>query len=437
MDGIDASLLETDGSENLIKELGDTSIAYAPEFKMLLKAAEYTIRNCIGDMQRAQSTYSQWLTDYLTNELNITDVKNTIKKLTTYLYGHAHGAQHIRLEDIVQHSTQLHRDVVKKLLKETGYTPQQIDVVGYHGQTMFHRPSIKVSVVIGNGQYLADELGITVVNEFRHRDVAAGGQGAPFAPLYHQALAMRDKKIPVAVVNCGGIANMTIISSTNESDLVAFDTGPGNGLIDRLVRQRTHGQENMDTDGHHGKQGVVHQPTFNALYEKSIVNEGKNYFLEKPPKSLDIGDLTLIPELELLSIEDACATLEAFTADTIVSSLKFLPTQPPPHWVLAGGGWYNPIIRRELNDRLVNQVGRHVNILTADKVGWNSQAMEAQLFAYHAVRSLKNKPLSLPGTTRVPMPLSGGHAYVPSSGATKIVQELILANPAVLSGYRE
>ncbi len=437
MDGIDASLLETDGSGSLIKDLGHTSISYSYEFKILLKAAEYTIRNCLGNMQHAQSSYLPLLAEYLTKELKISDVNGIITKLSAYLYGHKNNEQPITLNNIIQHSTQLHGKTVKKLLKETGYSATQIDVVGYHGQTMFHRPSIKVSVIIGDGQCLANELGITVVSEFRSRDVAAGGEGAPFAPLYHQALAIRDHKIPLAVVNCGGIANITVINSANESDLIAFDTGPGNGLIDRFVRQRTAGKETMDVDGKYGKCGVIHNDILIALNEKSIIKDGKNYFAQKPPKSLDIGDMVLIPELEALSIEDACATLEAFTADSIVNSFKLTSARLPQHWILAGGGWHNPVIRRELDNRLKRIAGDNINICTADKIGWNSQAMEAQIFAYYAVRSLQNKPLSLPGTTRVPTPLSGGHAYVPNSGATQAVIQLIQANPAVLSGYKD
>jgi anhydro-N-acetylmuramic acid kinase len=240
--------------------------------------------------------------------------------------------------------------------------------------------------------------------------VAAGGQGAPFAPLYHQALAVRDHKLPVAVVNCGGIANITIIQDADESGLLAFDTGPGNGLIDRLIRQRTQGREGMDRDGHYGLQGKVCEKTLAALFAKSLMQEGKNYFELSPPKALDIGDMVLIPELETLSLEDACATLEVFTAESIVRSLKLVNIPIPQHWILAGGGWHNPVILRELKSRL----GSGIQVMTADEAGWNSQAMEAQIFAYLAVRSLEKKPLSLPGTTRVPAPMTGGELYLPT-----------------------
>jgi anhydro-N-acetylmuramic acid kinase len=129
---------------------------------------------------------------------------------------------------------------------------------------------------------------------------------------------------------------------------------------------------------------------------------------------LDINDLQLVQELDALTLEDACATLEAFTAHTIVASLDLVNSEYPEHWILAGGGWNNPIILNELKIRLRQKLGRTLKVMTAEEAGWNSQAMEAQIFAYLAVRSLKNLPLSLPGTTRVPRPLSGGQVHLPN-----------------------
>lgn len=404
MDGIDAALLETNGTPSLIRELGHTSLRYDHHTQLSLKIAEYTVRTSLGDMQQAQSYYPTAIRDYLKNELNMTeaDIHPLIDKLPP------------SLDDVIQLSTKLHLEVTKKLLIETGYQPQQIDVVGYHGQAMFHRPSIKKSIIVGNGQYLADQLGITVVDDFRSRDVAAGGQGAPFAPLYHQALAIKDKRIPLAVLNCGGIANITLIQNDNELDLIGFDTGPGNGLIDRLVRQRTQGKENMDRDGRYGKKGKAHEQVLTALYEKAIIKNGKNYFAMVPPKSLDIGDMHLVPELDNLSIEDACRTLEVFTANTIIKSLDLIHSSLPTTWILAGGGWHNPVIRETLSEGLQQKL-KKVDVLTADEAGWNSDAMEAQIFAYLAVRCLQNQPLSFPNTTRAPEPLSGGRIHRPHS----------------------
>lgn len=417
MDGIDAALLETDGSANLIKDLGHCAISYDPPFKILLKAAEYAVKICFGNVNNAKKIYLDAIEEYLKNELHILndDVNNKLLELKNYFQTTTHSNLSISFDAVIRHSTELHAEIVKKLLIQTGYNAKQIDVIGYHGQTLFHQPSDKISIILGDGQYLADLTGITVVNDFRSNDINAGGLGAPLAPLYHQALAIRDNKIPVAVVNCGGIANITLINSKNELDLIAFDTGPGNALIDRLVRQRTNGQQNMDKDGHYGKVGKINQEILKILYEKSIIKQGKNYFSLMPPKCLDYGDIALIDELNALSIEDACATLAAFTADTIVNSLHSIQCDIPKYWVLAGGGWHNPVIRDELQKRLEKQFGNSLIIMTADEAGWNSQAMEAQIFAYLAVRSLQNKSLSVPGTTNVSKPVSGGRVFIPNN----------------------
>lgn len=438
MDGIDAALLETDGSAHLLKEREHTFLAYSPAFKILLKAAEYAVRKEKGDKEKANASYLQSIKEYLNIDLCLSkkEIDIKIKELASYLFGYGKRESLLTLEDVIKHSTYLHKKIVHQLLKETGIEAKDIDVIGYHGQALFHQPSEGISIVVGNGQDLADQTGITVINDFRSRDVMAGGQGAPFAPIYHHALAIRDNKVPIAVINCGGVANITFIPSIYESDLVGFDTGPGNALVDRLVKQRTCGRENMDMNGQYGKKGTIQEDILRALYEKSVIKNGKNYFQQKIPKSLDSGDMRLISELEELSLEDACATLEAFTADTIVYALELLKVPVMPKiWVLSGGGWKNSMIRKTFEQKLVQKFGLTLEVVLADEIGWNSQALEAQIFAYLAVRSLQNKPLSLPNTTQVPKPLSGGKAFIPKTGTTSRVEELLRKNPAVLLGY--
>ncbi len=411
MDGIDAALLETDGTPHVINELGHTSITYSAAFRTLLKAAEYAIKQTKGNLAEANQHYEKLMPAYLCKELHILPEKiaNTLHQLKAYLK--LDSAEPIKLDHIILHSTKLHETCVNQLLDQTGYQSNQIDVVGYHGQTLLHWPQNKLSIAIGDGQYLANQLGIKVVNDFRSRDVAAGGQGAPLAPLYHQALAIRDGRMPLAVINCGGIANVTLINNTNETHLIGFDTGPGNALVDRLVRQRTQGAEQMDVDGHYGKLGQVNESVLKALYEKCIQHD---YFKQPPPKSLDYQDMHLIPELATLSLPDACRTLEAFTADTIVNSLDLVTSELPNQWVLSGGGWHNPVIVAELKQRLQHKWGNLIRVYQANEIGWNAKAMEAQLFAYLAVRSLKNEPISFPNTTRVPMAMTGGSLYWPA-----------------------
>ncbi len=404
MDGIDAALLETDGTAQNLKMLESIFLPYNSTFKILLKAAEYSVRKYSGNLKFAAAHFEQDVPIFLQQEFSLSadEIPEQLLQL-----------RNLNLDDVIQHSTYLHGLAANQLLVKAGRQASDIHVVGYHGQTLYHQPRQKISVIVGNGQQLADNLKIKVVNDFRSRDISHGGEGAPFAPLYHFALAKRDNKIPSAIVNCGGIANITLISSENEQSLVAYDTGPGNGLIDRLVKQRTKGQQSMDKDGQYGAKGKISEQLIADLYASAIIKNNQNYFLLPPPKSLDIGDLQLIPQLADLSLEDACATLEAFTADAIVSSLDLLDVNPPKRWILAGGGWYNPIILRELRTRLQKRLKTDPEIHTAEYCGWSSQAMEAQIFAYLAIRSLQNQPLSLPGTTGISEPLSGGTLYCP------------------------
>ncbi len=392
MDGIDAALLETDGAA-LINELGHYSLVYDRRTKVLLKAAEYAVRKYRGNLPEAHQHFQSALNEYLHEQL-----QTTMPQL-----------HDVSLADVIAESTQLHIHAVNHLLKTTN---KKIDVIGYHGQTLLHSPATKMTIQVGDGQRMANAVGITVINDFRSRDVAAGGQGAPFAPIYHQALAARDKKIPLAVVNCGGIANITLINSDNENELIGFDTGPGNALIDSFIRRHSNGLLSMDKDGVYGKLGKVNDGVLNQLYASAVHQQGKNFFHLPPPKSLDYGDMLLIPELATLSFADACRTLEAFTADSIVKSLELVATTIPKQWILAGGGWHNPVILDELTQRLMRKCPE-VIIQTADEAGWNNTALEAQIFAYLAVRSLQGKPISLPGTTCVPQPLTGGCVYMP------------------------
>jgi anhydro-N-acetylmuramic acid kinase len=433
MDGIDAALLDTDG-EGQIFELGNIKINYSAETRILLKAAERAVKNTGGDLARAAQLYLTALEDYIAQELyfgqgypNVAALNKKVAHLESFLKQAVHSNEPLNFAKVVQHSTCLHADAVSELLKILGKQSSEIDVIGYHGQTLFHNPHERITVQIGDGKYLAQLTGITVVNDFRARDVLAGGQGAPFAPIYHQALAKRDKKSPLAVVNCGGIANISLIIDDNLEHLIGFDTGPGNGLIDALIKQRTAGIDVMDTDGKYGLHGKVSDEVLQALHAKSLQSRG-DYLQRKPPKSLDIRDMQLIPELDGLSLANACATLESFTAKTIVDSLDLLYLQAsniPKHWILAGGGWYNPVIRRELGRFIQEKLGDGIVVETATEAGWNSDAMEAQLFAYFALRSLKNLPLSMPGTTGVPIPLSGGHIHLAPNGATAAVAALL------------
>jgi anhydro-N-acetylmuramic acid kinase len=409
MDGIDAALIETDG-KFAIEEIASDSMGYDADFHILLKASESGVRAAGGDLAKASSHFTTALENYLTLELGGARSATQEKIRELSLYFHKNPEQAITLNDVIERSTELHINIVKSLLKKSGYAPADISVIGYHGQTLFHRAAI-LSLQVGNGKLMAEKTGITVVNNFRNKDIAAGGQGAPFAPLYHQALAVRDNMIPAAVVNCGGIANLTLISGPTETDVTGFDTGPGNVLVDRFVKRKTGGKEQMDRDGQYGKKGKVSASLLKLLYQQAIQINQTNYFDLPAPKSLDSGDVRLLPELDALTIEDGCATLAAFTADTIVHSLNGMSADKiPRNWIVAGGGWNNPLIFEEFKKRLTEKYGA-VTIKRAAEVGWDNQALEAQIFAFLAIRSLQNLPISLPGTTRVSGPLCGGEVH--------------------------
>lgn len=396
MDGIDAALLETDGEGNIV-ELGHINTTYSTTEKIALKATERAIRLNYSSFENA-------VIDYIQQEL-CTDANTFLPQIKSR-----------SIADVEQLSTQLHAQAVKKLLAVTGRKAHDMGVIGYHGQTMYHNPTDGVSIQLGDGALLAQLTGIQVVNDFRSNDLANGGQGAPFAPLYHQALAIRDKILPVAVVNCGGIANLTVILGAALDQVMAFDTGPGNGLIDALIRSRTHGKKIMDKDGEYGCQGMVAEAVLETLWEQSIVKQSSNYFLLSPPKSLDIRDMQAMALLEELTLPDAAACLEAFTAETIVRSIDLLglkQSEIPKLWVLAGGGWHNPVIRNQLQCRLQQKLGAGLVLRMAEELGWNGQALEAQVFAYLAVRSLKALPLSVPKTTGVADPTTGGKLHFP------------------------
>lgn len=295
--------------------------------------------------------------------------------------------------------TLLHAEVVETLLKKAQLKPVDVSVIGFHGQTITHRPKEGITWQMGNGALLAEKTGISVVTDFRRRDVAAGGEGAPFVPLYHAALAM-EVELPVAVLNLGGIGNVTWIGRSEAAgqsilahDIFAFDTGPGNVLLNEWM-ERTIG-EAYDEDGKHALAGQV-DVTALASYLSHP------FFRKHPPKSLDRQDFSL-EHIAHLSVEDGAATLTAFTAESVARAAEHFPV-PAKRWLVCGGGRHNPAILQGLRDRLPN-------VEPVESVGWEGDALEAQAFAFLAVRSAKGLPLSLPTTTGVSRVVTGGAFY--------------------------
>lgn len=286
-----------------------------------------------------------------------------------------------------------HAAAVRALLAKACLAPGQVGLVGFHGQTILHAPDQGKTWQIGDGALLAAETGIDVVCDFRSADVAAGGQGAPLVPVFHAALAGGLER-PLAVLNIGGVANVTWIgpSGIGESgDLLAFDTGPGNAPIDDWALRHT-GMA-VDRDGALARSGTVDRAILGRLLAHP-------YFAQKPPKSLDRDAFDLSP-VNSLGTADGAATLTAFTTGAVHRASAHFPAAPQ-RWIVCGGGRHNPAILQGLRALLAAPVD------PAEALGWDGDALEAQAFAYLAVRSRLGLPLSLPGTTGVSRPQPGG-----------------------------
>jgi anhydro-N-acetylmuramic acid kinase len=268
---------------------------------------------------------------------------------------------------------------------------RDVDVVGFHGQTVLHRPQQKMTVQIGDAAALAKAIHIPVMHDFRAADVAAGGQGAPFVPVYHRALAESlEREGPLVVLNIGGVSNITYIDGADT--LIACDTGPGNALLDDYMF-RTMGQP-LDCEGRLAAEGVVDV----AWVVRALEHP---FFMLPPPKSLDRNDFAGL-KLRDMPPADGAATLTAFTAEAIARITPQLP-KAPTSWIVAGGGARNLTMMRMLRERLAP-----VTVEAADALGWSADAIEAQAFGFLAARGLKGLPLSYPATTGVPMPMTGG-----------------------------
>ncbi len=347
LDGVDAALLDTDGGDIAVPGPALT-IAYDDETRALLRAALEAAR------QVAQGA----------------------------------PVPHV-IRDAERRLTQAHAEAVRALLDKAGLAADQIALLGFHGQTILHRPERHWTWQIGDGALLARLTGIDVVNDFRSADVKAGGQGAPLVPLYHAALTRKAKLAgPVVMVNIGGVANVTYISGDT---VLAFDTGPGNAPIDDWMQG--HSGKPVDEDGAFAATGKINQPALDTML-------GNAFFERAPPKSLDRMDFGM-GAVRDLSPADGAATLTAFTAASIARAREYFP-EPAETWIVCGGGRHNKTLMAMLKARV------NAPVIAAEEAGWNGDAMEAEAFAYLAMRAKKGLPLSLPTTTGVKQPMTGG-----------------------------
>jgi anhydro-N-acetylmuramic acid kinase len=353
IDGIDTALIETDGAD-IVRPLAFLPHGYDAAFRERLRA-------CFGKLE---------------------------------------GNKDPAIAAFERELTELHAAQVEILLHNHNIKPEHIDIIGFHGQTIWHKPEERSTIQLGDGALLANLTGIPVVNDFRSADVKAGGHGAPLVPLYHRALAASLPK-PVAIINIGGVSNITWIGGARDDEIIAFDMGPGNALIDDWVL-------------HHNGQPY---DEYGALAASGCVDEGlvarfmaHPFFAEKPPKSLDRDAFRDLAPDEL-SPADGAATLTMMTARAIAEGLRLVP-QPPLHVYLTGGGRHNRTMMRWIGELSGLPVG------SVDELGWSGDGLEAEAFAYLAVRSRLGLPLTLPGTTGVLQAMTGGRYYPASASCT-------------------
>jgi anhydro-N-acetylmuramic acid kinase len=348
MDGVDVALIESDGKR--IERLGPTGYrAYTRDERNLLRTA-------------------------LVDAVGMTD----------------RNARSPVLAKAERAITAAHVEAVEAFLVENKIERNSIEIAGFHGQTVLHRPEARLTIQIGDGAMLAKKLRIPVAYDFRAADTEAGGQGAPLVPVFHRALAESFTEArPLAVLNIGGVANITYLDDGN--DPIAFDTGPGNAPIDDLMRARN--GHTHDAEGAFAARGKA---------DEKIVAQilADPFFAKSPPKSLDRAAFARLP-LDDLSLEDAAATATAVVAASIAKAIALLPKKPAM-LIVAGGGARNATLLRMLRERA------HVPVKTANEIGWTGDALEAQAFAFLAISTLRGLPLTFPTTTGVPRPQTGG-----------------------------
>ena len=358
MDGIDLALLDTDGVDRLA--FGPTGfVPYAEADRALLRRA---LVDAVGLENRASRP----------------------------------GA----LAEAEARVTALHAAAVRSFVAAHPEAARGLEVVGFHGQTVLHRPERRLTVQIGDGAMLAQACGVDVVADLRAADVAAGGQGAPLVPAFHRALAASSGvPRPAVVLNLGGVGNLTFLPASG--DPIAFDTGPGNALLDDLMTERD--GVPFDRDGAAAAAGQARPDVVAQMMSHP-------FFAAPPPKSLD-RDAWSRAAVSSLSTPDAAATLTGFTAASVARALGHLPERPLLT-VVCGGGARNPTLMRALAEALPCRVAG------AASVGWDGDAVEAQAFAYLAVRSRLGLPLTFPGTTGAPEPMAGGRLFRAPPGRT-------------------
>ena len=357
LDGIDVALVRTDG-EALVERGAFLSVPYEPPFRDRLKQALEDAKLIRERTERP-------------GDLSLMERDLTLR----------------------------HVEAVNIFLERAGLRASDIDAIGFHGQTVLHRPDEGLTVQIGDGALLAKETGIPVVYDMRAKDMVHGGQGAPLVPVYHQALAhtLPPEQWPVCFVNIGGISNLTFLD--RDGTIIGFDSGPGNTLIDQWGE--AHAGIPYDDGGRIASEGRV----IPVLADRYLDNP---FFTASTRRSLDRNDFRP-PEGREAELSDGARTLAYVSAAAILKSAGHLPAKPKTY-VICGGGRLNRTIMADLA-RLAGEQG--ADVLSAESAGFDGDAMEAEAWAYLAVRSARRLPLTFSGTTGVKAPVTGGVLVLP------------------------
>ena len=349
LDGIDVSIIKSDG-EQYLEIIDNLYLKYKDQLKLKLKKV---IDLCASKDQLAKTPK---------------EVKELEKELTLY---------HINACKLI---TEKNKNI-------------KIDLIGFHGQTILHKPRKGYSIQIGDSKLLSRITNTTIISNFRENDILNGGQGAPLAPIYHQLILTKIKsKTPSAVINIGGISNITYIEKNNK--MFSFDTGPGNYLIDKWVRDKA--KKEFDRNGLIAESGQADE----KILKKFLSDP---YFKKKFPKSLDVRDFN-VHNLNKLSLEDGCATLSMLTVKSICMALNSFEKKPNLV-LLSGGGRKNKYIVNNIKKKFTG------SIKLIDDFNFNGDFIESQAFAYLAIRSYLKKFITFPSTTGVRKPCLGGSVF--------------------------
>jgi len=353
-DGVDASIISSDGTDEYNEIINEY-------FKYDQKIYE-NIHNLRGQILKSEDL-----------QKNTNEIKNLEKEITLF-----------------------HAKAVAKILESVD---KKVDFIGFHGQTIYHNPSEKISRQIGNGYLLSQLTKRTVICNFRQNDIDNGGEGAPLVPIFHKLIVKQKKiQLPACILNIGGIANVTVISDYDKDTLLSRDLGPGNCLIDEWIRKNT--KDKFDKNGDIAKKGKVNE---------LILNQALDNFSETSTKdisSFDINDFSL-GFVRGLNLEDGAATLTDFTGKIIADGLfNFLSKEKEKLWkiLVCGGGRKNITLIEKIKKKLTKKSVIH----SIDNYGVNGDYVESQAFAYLAIRSFLKLPISFPSTTGCKKPVTGG-----------------------------